>query len=268
MPWRSFYRDAWHAHGTLTEDPQPLSFAKPHLFRMESLAVLINVFCILKMWLRVTKLWKNAQKSFWAISWAKYFFSTTTSTPWTEYCLQKLKTLRMVKHCFLVAFKMLSFRGKKSAFYPINFEFRWLLIVFLRNVFSLAKSWIQRKSYVQTPLQGCRWTAWSLSVSDISKPSNYTKLKASILLFVTTKNTFILSSSCNIFTLQKITKRPNNGQKRIEIKVEILASQLTKPSSIAEIDLTAAPPNFFVSAKLCSYCREPGHFFTIHLENE
>lgn len=100
-------------------------------------------------------------------------------------------------------------------------------------------------------------------------PLDYESLKASIFSFTSAKETFSPYSKNVPFTPQRVIHRPDGSQRKIENKVDALATQLSELSLIVKNSRTSKVSEAKDTAgKTCSYCGEPGHFSTTCRQNE
>ena len=65
-------------------------------------------------------------------------------------------------------------------------------------------------------------------------PLSYKTLRSNIISFVSARETFTMNSSGKSFTPKKVIQRPDAGQRKIEEKVDALASQLSELSLIVK----------------------------------
>ena len=99
-----------------------------------------------------------------------------------------------------------------------------------------------------------------------NNPVDYKSLKKAIHSFVSAKEAFSFHSSTASFVPRKIIQRPDVGQRKIEDKVDALASQLSQLSLIIKKSQTSEKVDS--DSKPCSYCCEPGHYATNCPKNE
>ena len=100
-------------------------------------------------------------------------------------------------------------------------------------------------------------------------PRTYSSLKESIDSFSSARETFCIGRNTKLFLPKQIIQRPDAGQRKIEDKVDALANQLSELSLIVRKSQTKdSSTPYDLNGKLCSYCREPGHFSTTCPKNE
>lgn len=95
---------------------------------------------------------------------------------------------------------------------------------------------------------------------------DYKNLIKAIHSFVCAKEAFAVNPRGATFIPSKVIQRPDAGQRKIEDKVDSLASQLSELSLIIKKSQTSNTID--TDTKTCSYCRELGHFATNCPKNE